>query len=56
MDVELSNHEQFQSTIDLGEISAYWIQAANNGIQQWDLVTPTGCEAWSRMDLTQDHA
>jgi hypothetical protein len=31
-DVEVSNHDQFQSNIDLREVNAYWIQTAKNGI------------------------
>ena len=44
-DVEVSNHDQFQSSTDLREVNAYWIQTAKTGVQKWDLVTPTGCEA-----------
>lgn len=53
--MEGSNHDQFQSKIDLGEVSAYWIQAAENGIQKWGSVIPTCCKASPEMDLAQDH-
>jgi len=43
--MEVSSYDQFQSNTDLREVSAYWIQTAKNGIQKWDLMTPTGCKA-----------